>query len=781
MSERFDLPPNSVSASDPHRQLVPSTALSAAALRMKLGLRDGGSRDQAMKASFVWATVRRWRKVIVPSSLILAILGILLAHVLSQPEYEAAAWLRIEEKTPFLAFESRNDDRSRAFFQTQVELIRSPLVLGLAAKQPEMVDLPGLANSADKIGWLSKRIQVSQIGESELFKIHSSSSDPNRAASVVNAVTNAYFRLREQNDAGRMQCVLDLLHQEKANRANEALQLRKDLEELAKHTTGRTPVSTKTTADANVGQPLADLQNRLIMAQVDRAVLDAKLKAAEIATLAPTENGAGGRTGATARQRREDLAPHEIALRDALVASRIEEWPEVKQQATMILDQEGKLREIENVAALGARDPDYLRVQADIARAQQVLDRLRKEVRPRVEKEIEVAMIAKRTEADAAMATRRSEEIVGMRSELHGREILERRIDEEYQKALKEAKKTSGDTLLLEFKSEELSRAEKILELISQRMSQLQTERGAPARINLLMLAEAPTEPTSNGQRNMLLAALAGLCLPLLAAIGWERVMRRVGGLDDLPRQPSLPVLSEVAKLPLGNRRIHGRAANFMRPGFHLFEESIDSLRTRLTLCESLQDMRILAVTSAVNHEGKTSVACQLAISLARASSEPVLLVDGDMRSPDVHRYFGIASEPGLAAVLRNECALDQAIVASADHPVHVLPAGRLRASPYRLLANGTWKSLLEKISVEYRYVIIDTPPILAASEALVLATAADASIVCTMRDVSRVDQVSESCERLVAAGGRPVGMVLNGVPGSQYVARYGRYDYSNA
>ena len=115
-----------------------------------------------------------------------------------------------------------------------MELIRSPLVLGLAVKQPEIVDLPGLANRADKIGWLSKRIEVSPIGESELFKIHFSAPDPNHAANVVNAVTNAYFRLREQNETGRMQCVLELLQQEKANRASEVLHLRKDLEELAK-------------------------------------------------------------------------------------------------------------------------------------------------------------------------------------------------------------------------------------------------------------------------------------------------------------------------------------------------------------------------------------------------------------------------------------------------------------------------------------------------------------------------------------------------------------------
>jgi polysaccharide biosynthesis transport protein len=82
----------------------------------------------------------------------------------------------------------------------------------------------------------------------------------------------------------------------------------------------------------------------------------------------------------------------------------------------------------------------------------------------------------------------------------------------------------------------------------------------------------------------------------------------------------------------------------------------------------------------------------------------------------------------------------------------------------------------MARIPAHYRYVVIDTPPVLAASEALVLAKAADASLVSTMRDVSRMDQVRYTIERLATAGCRPVGTVLNGVPTNSYVSRYGDY-----
>ena len=389
--------------------------------------------------------------------------------MLTVPQYEAAAWLRIEEKTPYLAFELRNDDRSRAFFQTQVELIRSPLVLGLAVKRPEIADLPELADRADKIGWLSKRIQVNPVGESELFKIVFCSPNPNRAAAIANAVTDAYFRLRGQSEAERNQYVLELLQQEKASRASEVLRLRGDLQELAKQVMGSNPLAAKADAGANDNNPLADLRNRLIMVQVERAVLEAKVKAAERTIAAPKENSAAGYAGAGAGPARQELAPYEMALRDAMVASRIEESPEVKQQTARILAQQSKLREIEATAIQGVKDPDYIRVQAEIARAQKALEGLRREVRPRVEKETEATLIARRTEAQSAMAAKRSDELVGMRAEIRGQEILQRRIEEEYQKTLKEVKQASGSTLLLEFKRDELSQAEKVLELMSQR------------------------------------------------------------------------------------------------------------------------------------------------------------------------------------------------------------------------------------------------------------------------------------------------------------------------
>ena len=319
--------------------------------------------------------------------------------------------------------------------------------------------------------------------------------------------------------------------------------------------------------------------------------------------------------------------------------------------------------------------------------------------------------------------------------------------------------------------------AQKVLERITERQIALQTERAAPPRVIWHEPAPAPKAPVEVFPfRNMALAVLVCLCLPFALAVGWERLVRRIGGSEDLEQQLHLTVLGEIARLPTRSHAAPGSAEARIGVELRVFQESIDSLRTALTLSDDLRDMRILAITSAANHEGKTSIASQLALSLARATGKMTLLIDGDMRSPDVHHVFGVPQEPGLAEVLSDQCPLGDAIVTTHSEHVHLLPAGRLKVSPHRLLGNGAWKSLLEQIPATYRYVIIDTPPVLAASEALVLAKAADATLVCVMRDVSRADQVRKASERLLTAGGRPIGTVLSGVPTKRYAYRYGTY-----
>ena len=133
---------------------------------------------------------------------------------------------------------------------------------------------------------------------------------------------------------------------------------------------------------------------------------------------------------------------------------------------------------------------------------------------------------------------------------------------------------------------------------------------------------------------------------------------------------------------------------------------------------------------------------------------------------------------PAVAEVLEDECSFEEALVDDWNETVHLLTAGQLKTNPHTLVGAGGLAKLVEEARNHYRYIIIDTPPVLAASESLVIAKIADASLVCAMRDVSRLDQIRMVCQRLQHAHGNPVGVVLNGIPARRYAYDYGSYGY---
>jgi capsular exopolysaccharide synthesis family protein len=150
------------------------------------------------------------------------------------------------------------------------------------------------------------------------------------------------------------------------------------------------------------------------------------------------------------------------------------------------------------------------------------------------------------------------------------------------------------------------------------------------------------------------------------------------------------------------------------------------------------------------------------------------------MRSPNLHEIFDVPLQPGLAETLEGKASIEAAVVSTSCPHLDLLPAGKLAGNPHQLLGNIEPSALIRSIPERYSYVVIDTPPVLAASEALILATMADATLVCVLRDVTRIDRVKKAYQRLLMAGGKPVGLVLSGVPTKSYAYHYGNYAYVN-
>jgi capsular exopolysaccharide synthesis family protein len=768
-----------------------------------------GEAAQGFSLSFVLNALRQWWKLALPVGLLLAVgIGGVIWFTF-EPTYRAESWLRIEERAPFIAFQDRGG--SRGFVQTQVQLIRSPLVLGPAiAQELEEPDpetgaktvgaLPEVSEQDDPIEWLKREISVGAVGGSELFTVAFSARRPKHSADIVNAVVNSYFDLRAEEDAERTHRVIELLEQERERRAAEVERLRENVRELSKQATGKDPFRPLSeSAITTTEHPIGDLRSQLTGTRVEGEVLKARIAALQEALPEHSENDEEG-TGQVAGDAPEkdaspgvsgedegdtskpagaadqgllasgaDDDPTEVA--DAIVEQAVATHPRVVGLQAALDHDRAKLGEYKEKLKDAEEDPLYQKLAKRVESEQRELDAIRAELLPQLKSRLKAERIAQQ-----------EEELSQLKRQLKSNDVLESYLAEKFDDELSKLQEYSGETLELKFAQEDLTLEEEVFARIAGRITQLQTEQRAPARVRLMSEASPPKKPVELVPYKMiLLGSLAGFGFPFGLALLWERFVRRVSDARDLGKCAQLPVIGEIARLPVRTGSFSRSSSRRVGHDLRVFEESVDSLRTCLALSEPLQDMKVFAVTSAANNEGKTSVAVQLAVSSARASGEIALLIDGDMRSPDVHKVLETRIGPGLAEVLNGDCRVEDAIITDWSKRVHILPAGKLQGSPHKLLGNGALRHLLEEVRSTYRHVVIDTPPILAAGEALVFAKASDASLICAMRDVSRMDQINTAHDRLVGAGANPVGVVLNGVPTKQYAYRYGTYEYYRA
>jgi capsular exopolysaccharide synthesis family protein len=207
----------------------------------------------------------------------------------------------------------------------------------------------------------------------------------------------------------------------------------------------------------------------------------------------------------------------------------------------------------------------------------------------------------------------------------------------------------------------------------------------------------------------------------------------------------------------------------------HLLLESIDAIRALLLRDSTIEATRVVMVTSAVGGEGKTTLASHLAGSLARAGRRTVL-VDCDLRTPAIHQLFELPLQPGFSEVLLEEIDLANAIQNTTVPGLSLLSAGQWDREVMQALAREGGRDLLERLREEFDFVIVDSHPVLAASDSLLLGQHADAVILSVLRDVSQSPRVYAACQRLATLGIRILGAVVNAADDSDLYAPSGAY-----
>jgi succinoglycan biosynthesis transport protein ExoP len=211
--------------------------------------------------------------------------------------------------------------------------------------------------------------------------------------------------------------------------------------------------------------------------------------------------------------------------------------------------------------------------------------------------------------------------------------------------------------------------------------------------------------------------------------------------------------------------------------------ESYRALRTSLLLTSSGAPPKTILFTSALPQEGKTTTSINTAIVLAQKGTR-VLLIDADLRRPSIHKTLGMGPRAGLSNVLTGGCAVQQAISRSSLLPnLFILPAGTPPPNPAELLASTQMFETIQELREHYDHIVIDTPPTLSVTDAVVLATRADAVVLVIRSGQTTKPALRRSREILAQVNARVAGVLLNAVnldsPDYYYYYEYqGKYGH---
>ncbi|MEX5631733.1 polysaccharide biosynthesis tyrosine autokinase [Parafrankia sp. FMc2] len=300
-------------------------------------------------------------------------------------------------------------------------------------------------------------------------------------------------------------------------------------------------------------------------------------------------------------------------------------------------------------------------------------------------------------------------------------------------------------------------------------------------RVRVWEDAKLPTTPISpQPVRNIALGVLLGLLMSIAAAFVRYRLDTSVGGDADANSVTGLATIGMIAYDSAAVRRPlivhlspHSRRA-----------EAFRQLRTNLQFVDVDGGPRSILVTSSVSEEGKTTTACNLAITLAQGGAR-VCLVEGDLRRPSFGDYLGIESAAGLTSVLIGAADLDDVLQhwgegRVGDGRIEILPSGPVPPNPSELLGSRHMAELLQVLDSRFDIILVDAPPLLPVTDAAVLSTRMDGVLLVARSGRTRREQLRRATENLRAVDAKLLGTVLTMMPtkgaNAHYYGKYGTY-----
>ena len=308
------------------------------------------------------------------------------------------------------------------------------------------------------------------------------------------------------------------------------------------------------------------------------------------------------------------------------------------------------------------------------------------------------------------------------------------------------------------------------------------TEEIRTGNIRMVDRAEVPRSPIRPKKGlNILLAMVVGLTLGIGTAFFFDYLDNTIKVPEDIKDYLQIPYLGPVpAFAGTGDsniQRAHADDLVLIKAPKSTASESYRGLRTSILFSSPDKEPQVIIIGSAGPQEGKTVTSANIAIAMAQAGNR-VLIIDGDMRRPRLHRLFGVSRDPGLSNILVGNCELDKAVVATDIPNLDFLPCGPIPPNPSELIGSDAMSRLLDLLRTRYDRVIIDSPPITAVTDTVVLSKKVDGVAVVIRAADTPKELIRSGVEQLRTVNAHILGAILNVVDMSGEGYYYYQYYY---
>ena len=683
-----------------------------------------------------------WRRLwVIALAIALALAGGVIYLRQATPVYRATNRLFVakagDNRITGESADAQTLSRSGNYRATQTEIMLSPLVLSKVAERPDIKAMKTFEKASNVGAALRAGLDV-QFGADDLMNISFDTSNGSDAAPVANAVADAYIAFSDEYKKSSSAEVLQILQKEKqklqdelSERLAQVTRFKMDSGSLALATRdkeGNTVLGASTTL-----KQINAFTDAMTRAQI--LAIEAKANLESIKNLKSDPKRLRQYMD-TQRARGEAVAsdPEELRLR-----------AELFQLSVSRHEMEGKL------------SPGHPRYQSAMERMALIDQEL-------------LQYDGKFVQTQLAMGEENQKAAE--------RQVIE--LAAYIQANGEDARKLNTQVAQFERLSAEMEQTRSRLDFLNTRIRELSMSQDVRAmNVMLVEAAAEPGAPFSPNSGKILKMSLAfGLILGLTLAVMMEFVDDRMRSADQMATVTGLPVLGVIPEIPAVDGQDVARAVE-RDPGSPM-AEAIRGCRTAVLFGMPAGRAKTILITSPTPGDGKSTIAASLAESLAQ-SGKRTLLLDADLRKPRIERIFAIDSAVGLSSIVTGQSTIEQAIQKGPVANLDLIASGPIPPNPAELLNSEAFLQLIATLRDRYDHILIDTPPVLAVTDARIVAAGCDIVILVFRAEKCRQRAANHAKAALASVGARVLGIVVNAAPQNRSGygdSKYGGYGY---